>query len=195
MAIITIAEFTDYIRNELGSVDTAHVTSAYNAAESTLSGVCQREWKVASTSTARVYVPDGTSILRIHDCTSVTSITLDGATVASTDYQLEPLNAIAWDGTPWPYERVVRLLGWWWFPTIPGKASVTVTAAWGWSAIPPEIIEAVKILGKGIVELRNSRGGVIASDVFGPVRVSRNIAGQVESLISGFKRAEAFGIA
>ena len=66
-------------------------------------------------------------------------------------------------------------------PTIPGKASVTVTAAWGWSAIPPEIIEAVKILGKGIVELRNSRGGVIASDVFGPVRVSRNIAGQSQA--------------
>lgn len=195
MTIVSATEFEDYIRTEIGTQDTAHTSSALAAAESVLSGICQREWKVASTSSARVYVPDGTSTLRIHDCTSVTSITLDGATVLSTDYQLEPLNNLAWDGTPWPYESVTRLLGWWWFPIIPGKASVTVTAAWGWPAIPPEITEACKILGKSIVEIRNARGGIVGLTDFGPVRVPRDVAGQVQSLIAGFKRAESFGIA
>jgi len=196
MSIITLVEFTDYLRNEIGAQDVTHTSSALAAAEQALNEACARNWTVAGASSARIYSPDcRSSILRIHDCTTITSVVESSSTVNAADYQAQPNNHLSWSGQAEPYQELLRLNGVEWYWSY-GLATVTVTAAWGWLAIPSQIVEACKVIGKTLVELRNARGGVVASDVFGPVRSPRDVTGQVGSLIDRrLRRAEAFGIA
>lgn len=195
MSILTLPVFEDYIRNKVGAEDSAFTAGSLAAAEAALNSICQRQWVLASGSSARVYVPAYAYVQPIHDCTAVSSVVVDGATIDPAGYQLEPLNGIGWDGTAVPYTGIERLSGGVWFPSIWGKATMTVTATWGWAAIPAQITEACKILAKGIIEARNARGGVLNTTDFGAVRVPRDIAVQVRSLINPFRRVEAFGIA
>lgn len=195
MSILTLPVFEDYIRNKVGAEDSAFTAGSLAAAEAALNSICQRQWVVASATTARVYVPAYAYVQPIHDCTAVSSVVVDGTTIDPSSYQLQPLNSVGWDGTALPYDGIFRLSGGVWYPSIWGKATMTVTATWGWAAIPAQITEACKILGRGIIEVRNARGGVLGQTDFGNVKVPRDIAAQVRSLIAPFRRAESFGIA
>lgn len=196
MSILTLPVFEDYIRNKVGAEDSAFTAGSLAAAEAALNSICQRQWVAATgPATAKVYVPSYAYVQPIHDCTAVTSVVVDGATIDPNSYQLQPLNSVGWDGTSLPYDGIFRLSGGVWFPSTWGKATMTVTATWGWAAIPAQITEACKILAKSIIEVRNARGGVLNMTDFGAVRVPRDIAVQVRSLINPFRRVEAFGIA
>jgi hypothetical protein len=193
---VTQAEFDAYVATDpsAAAASANHRASALLAAENAVREYCQRDFCVVAadaTPTARSYVPDGSHILRIHDARSVTAITLDGATVSSADYQLEPPSSYSWSGRWRPYEQVVYLLHTWTGDT-PGEASVSVTARWGWQAVPAEVVEVVKILGKDILQQRQTVGNLAAAGVFGG-RVSMNT--YVRTLLGPLRRLEAFGIA
>ena len=141
-------------------------------------------------ATARLYVPSGDSVLRIHDCTEVTSIAVSGTTLTASTYQLEPY-AVSWTGLATPYEQVRLLLDYWRI-IVPGEATVTVTAKWGWTAVPAEVVEATKIIGKDILAQRHTVGNIAAvGDFGGSVRLNT----YVRQLLAPLRRAEAFGIA
>jgi hypothetical protein len=40
-------------------------------------------------------------------------------------------------------------------------ATVTVTAAWGWAAIPPQVVEMCKLVGKAYLEGRDFSQGIV----------------------------------
>jgi hypothetical protein len=73
-----------------------------------------------------------------------------------------------------------------------GKASVSVTATWGWATTPAPAIEAVKILAKDILHQRDNRSGVAGFGEFGAVRVRQNP--YVAMLLDPLRRAQQFGI-
>lgn len=188
---LTTAVFKTYLRSELTLEDTAY-EAAINAAELWLDNKCQRRFEVASATTARVFTPLSTSVLPIHDCTAVTSVVDNGTTmVAGTDYQLEPLNGLTNAGDATPYYKLRRLNGYWF--SWNNKATTTVTATWGWAAIPLSIVEACKIVAKDFFEQRDVSHGVIGVSDAGGIGTRENRL--VQDAIRQYSHPNTIGIA
>lgn len=191
---LTVEQVKDYVRNEKPTTDDDFITAAIDAAEMTLDQACARRFAVAGSATARVYVPSVfSSLLRIHDCTTVTEVRENGALVPASQYQLEPLNQLDWSGEALPIYGVRRNLGYAWY--IDGdRATVSVTATWGWAAIPARIEQAALIIAKEILVNRDEvkLGLVGFSDVGGVTARTNPI---VKETIAHYKRSEAWGIA
>ena len=193
MPISTLANFKTFARVETASVDDAYLQAALDAAETTVRSTTGRYLVVAGSATPRSFVPDGSCVLRFQDCTSVTSIVDDGTTLAAgTDYQLEPINGLNVAGEAVPYTRALRLNGTW-SNTVEGKATVVVTAAWGWAAIPSWAVSATLILARDIVQARDQVGGIAGFGEFGAVRVRENP--MVAAILAPHRRVESWGIA
>lgn len=193
MALLTTEQVKAYHRSEIPTDDDEFIDAACDAAEATLNMETGREWVVASTSSARVFVPESPCLVRIDDCTTVVSVSNDGATVASSDYQKEPLNGRSAGMPGVPYDRLRLLGGSVWY--IDGReATVSVTATWGWAAIPARITQAALIIAKEIITNRDEvkLGLVGFSDVGGVVARTNPI---VAATIAHYRRVEAFGIA
>jgi hypothetical protein len=174
---VTVAVLKDYCRNEIPTADDAVYDAAIQAAEMILDNACARKFIVADAvvSSARSYIPSGGNLLLIDDAVQIVSITDNGATLtAGTDYQAEPLNNLSDAGETVPY-YILRRIGyqynhWYNWYGIAGSATISVTARWGWAAIPAMIVESCKIIAKDVMMNRNSaaNGGVS----FGLVAVS-----------------------
>ncbi len=182
---LTVEQVKAYHRNEIPTDDDEWIEAAIDAAEATLDQACQRRFVVATTATARVYVPNSCDRLRIHDCTTVTAVSNDGTTVAGADYQLEPLNGLSWAGESRPYEEIVLKSGWWY---VDGReATVSVTATWGWSAIPARIVQAALIVAKNVLLKRDEEKLQL-------IGLSDRDSTIVNEAIAHYRRVEAWGI-
>lgn len=195
MTIISLAVFEDYIRTEIGAQDTQHNQSALSAAEAAINNACQRQFALAGAASPRSFAPTGDSdTLPIDDCTSITSVVENGTAVSASNYQAEPLNSLSASGETVPFDQL-RKLGGIWYPLYHGQATVVVTATWGWASIPYIVVEACKLTGKALIELRNARGGVVTSDAFGQVHAPRDVLSQVGPLLGSYWSVDAFGFA
>jgi hypothetical protein len=184
------ADLASYVNSEVGE-DEPGLGLAIKSAAAAINNRCARQFVLASSASARLFYGNGTEILRIDDCTSVTGITNNLVTVDAATWQLEPLNALSESGEPCPYEQIRR--PWvYWYTFLP-KATISVTATWGWPAIPDAIQQACLILAKDIWQMRDVRAGVLGFDGYGAVRVRQNST--VAELINDYRRAEAWGIA
>lgn len=178
MAYVTLATFKNYLENQrTGTANDARLQAALDAAHRGIDDYLGRPMVVADTPSARLYAPDGDELLTIHDCTTVTVVTENGATLtAGTDYQAEPLNNLTDSGQTWPYYTLRRLNSVGWFCTASnyGAATVSVTGTWGWVAIPHPVVEACKMLAKDIAGARELKGDVGGFNEFGAVRIRQN---------------------
>lgn len=192
---VSVSTFKDYARVETQTADDTEIEAALNAAEQQLDIACQRRFQVAAApATARLYAPQTSTVLRIHDATTITAVVNNGTTVSSGDYQLEPVNGLTWAGESVPYQQI-RLLGTgqWDFGNWDGKATISVTATWGWAAIPAPIVEACKVLAKDILGNRDVRFGLVA--VTEAAGISARTNPIVRSAVDQYRRVEAMGIA
>lgn len=187
---VSVSTFRTWKGNATDPAD-AVVQAAIDAAEEAINDHCGRVIAVAGSATARLYVPTYSDVLNIHDCTSVTAVTQDGAAVDSSLYQLEPVNNLTMAGDTVPYTRI-RLLASAWQPN-GMKANVSVTATWGWSALPDRYVEAVKILAADILEQPQLRNGVLGFGEYAAMRIKANP--MMVYLLRRLRRAEAWGIA
>jgi hypothetical protein len=192
---LTVEQVKAYCRNELPTEDDEWFAAACDAAEAALDHSCQRRFEVAdSTPSARAYVPHrDVSILRIHDAVEVTTVTENGTTVTPSRYQLEPVNGLTIAGEPRPYDQIRLLEADWWYTDF-GRATISVTARWGWSAIPARIEQAALIIAKEIITNRDEvKLGLIGfSDVGGVVARTNPI---VRETVAHYRRVESFGLA
>jgi hypothetical protein len=148
-------------RRDTTTANTIEIQSSIDAAFEALNKALQRRLVIAGASSARVYAPDDFDVLFIHDCTTVTSVTENGTLlVAGTDYQLEPLNGVDSSGLSVPYYRVRRLGRNWYRDN--NKGTVSIVAAWGWAAIPSDLILACMIIASDMLENQNMRFGLAA---------------------------------
>jgi len=188
---LTVAQVKAYHRNEIATADDTFIEAACDTAESFMDTSCRRRFVVATSSTARVFVPNTHECVRIHDCTSITTVSNNGTTVAPADYQLEPLNGLTWAGETRPFDQIRLRSGVWYIDD--GEATVTVTAAWGWVAIPARIVQAALIVAKEVITNRDEvkLGLVGFSDVGGVTARTNPI---VRDAIAHYRRTEAMGI-
>ncbi|HEX6970007.1 MAG TPA: hypothetical protein VF174_14530 [Micromonosporaceae bacterium] len=140
-------------------------------------GVPPGAFRPATAATARVFEPRDPCLVYVDPFWTAADLVVatdDGgddtySTVWSTsDYQLEPLNAAAY-GKPYTAIRARTRR----FPC--RRASVQVTARWGWPTVPDPVRQACLMLAAMAAKLTaEAPFGVAGFDQFGAVRVRDN---------------------
>lgn len=163
------------------TVDDEKLTRALSAASESVRGFCRRDFGQETTPSARVYRPLGPCVAHVDDFHTTDGLVIatdddgDGTfetTWDASDYQLEPLNGVV-DGEPgWPFWRI-RAVGDRTFPRY-RRASLQVTAQWGWAEVPDAVREATLIIAEELYKLKDAPFGVAGFGDFGVVRVRDN---------------------
>ena len=95
-------------------------------------------------------------------------------------YQLEPLNGLDWAGETRPYEGIRYIGNAWTFDRF--RATVAVTADWGWAALPDQVVRTHYVLAKDVWEFRSQQGNA-GMDEF--------LENKAKMLLKGYRREEA----
>lgn len=146
------------------------LTDALESASAEIERHCNRQFNKQTTTTARVYSPDTYDRVWVDDFHTTTGlvVTNDGAVLDSSDYELYPLNGVS-DGQPgWPFWKIKLKQGNR-FVCRNGEATVSVTAQWGWAAVPAPIRQACLIMAAETFQLKDAPFGVAGMDTFGTV--------------------------
>lgn len=184
------------LKSELNISDTTEdtkLTNALTAASRSIDHKCQRQFNLASSATARKFYAYESGIIYVDDFTSITTLKTDDnddgtfeTTWTSADYQTEPLNGVVNGESGWPYWKIraVDNKVYPWYNNI--RASVELTAIWGWSAVPLPVKRATLILAEELFKLKDAPFGVAGFGAYGMVRVRDNP--KVCSLIDPYRR-------
>jgi hypothetical protein len=131
--------------------------------------------RVATTRTIRpgrgvvMTLGDGSSLVRTPPISTLTGLTVLAGSVAITDFTPYPDDALT---DLKPFTGLRRGLAWFgggsWF-----DASLTITAKWGWPAVPDQVAEACLISASRLYKRKDSPEGVLGSADWGVVRVGR----------------------
>lgn len=193
-AYATLNQLKAHIR--MGTADTADDTLLEMAIESAsrlIDDDCDRVFFAGGTAVTRYFAGDDALTLDIDDNISITSVELDedgdGAydtTLATTDYQTEPLNNLN-AGQTWPTTRL-RATGSYQWPVDAGRSTVKIIGQWGFgTAVPTIITQACCLQAARIYKRADAPFGVAGFGDMGAVRVTRTDP-DVYALISKYRR-------
>lgn len=157
---LDVDELEDYVR-VADDVDAVQVAWAIGTASRAIDRACGRQFGKVAAPEARVYRPHWSGdlccwVADVDDLATVTGSDLDGAALAAA--ALYPRNAVA-KGKVW-YRLALAVSGW---STSGQPDDVTVTAAWGWPAVPTAIIQATALQASRLLARRDSPFGVAGS--------------------------------
>lgn len=181
------------------NVDNTLLAQAITSASGWVDGYCERTFETAGTAaTARDYAASGRyEILPIDDAVAITSVAIDEdldgtfSTVLTTaDWQAEPLNSRA-GGLTLPYMRLRPIEdGYWPQDIYVQRATVRVTARWGWTATPQAVKQATILQAARIFTRLDSPLGVAGFGEMGAMRVSRFLDPDVDALLKPYRRIQ-----
>lgn len=180
------------------TTDDTLLETAVESASRLIDGYCARTFSSSGTAT-RYYAAASSYYVDVDDFSSAT-ITLQTAssdygvydqTWTSTDYQLEPTNALS-DQQSWSYDRI-RAVGSLTFPVSgDGKdVRVKLTAVYGWSSVPKVVEQATIIQASRLFKRLDSPLGVAGFGDMGVMRVSRAIDPDVAMLVDPYRKMVA----
>lgn len=176
----TLAE----LKTRLGISDTGddtQLTEALSVASRAIEQHCGRQFNKTTTASARTFYPKHCYLAHVHDFHTTTDLVVatdsgaDGTyetTISSSNYELQPLNGIVDGESGWPYWRIKTVNAT--LPTGTGRASVQVTAQWGWTAVPAGVKESCLILAEEIAKLKDTPFGAGGFGEFGRIRAREN---------------------
>lgn len=160
--------------------DDTGLTQAVNTASRWIEHYCRRQFNKTTTAAARAFYPEHCGLVKVHDFHTTTDLVIktdaggDGTfetTLTSSQYELQPLNGIVDGEQGWPYWRILAVRTT--FPTGTGRASVQVTAQWGWDAVPYAVKEACYIVAQETAKLKDTYAGQAGFGEFGQMVVRR----------------------
>lgn len=177
----TVAELREHFGDPGTKLDAELLERAINAASRAIDRFCGRRFWLDATAQDKVYRCGDAYYADVDDIGTTTGLVVktdttgDGTyatTWASTDYQLEPLNADtnedahAW----WTLVAVDRYT----FPLHERRTTLQVTARFGWSAVPDEVEEACILKAASLFKRKEAPFGIQSFGEFGAVRIGRN---------------------
>lgn len=177
----TVANLREHFGDSGTLLTSALLERAINAASRAIDRHCGRRFWQDPTVQTKVYRPDDPYEADVDDISTTTGLIVktdtagDGTyatTWASTDYQLEPLNADT-EGTGyawWTLAAIDRYQ----FPVHARRTTLQVTAKFGWSAVPDEVVEACVLRAAALFKRKEAVFGVAGFNGFGEVRIGRN---------------------
>lgn len=155
---------------------------------------CGRRFYADTNATARVYYPASPCHVHPDDISETTSLVVKtddggdgtfGTTWSTTDYQVEPLNGVRFNVTGWPYDTIRAIAGRT-FPCRNARASVQITAKWGYAATPENIKTAAYILGAELFKRKDAPFGIAGVGDLGVARIREDT--RVQSLLIPYRR-------
>ncbi len=172
---------------------------AINSASRQIENYTQRRFWQDLAASPRLYVPTTEFLVEVDDFQTTAGLVVktdygDGTfplTWASSDYQLEPLNA-QFDGQPWAFDKIRSILsklfpvygrGW---PLPNTYASVQVTAQWGWAAIPDDVAKACVIQSQYLFKVDDAPLGATAFAETGILRLKDDIHPAARALLGPY---------
>ena len=175
-------------------VDDTRLNTILTTASRFVDQYCQRDFTVASGTATRDYVPSGRwESLPIDDATSIVSVQIDedldesySTTLRAIDFQPEPVNRLSADND-WVFTRLVPIEDGYW-PTWEGRATVRVTATFGWPAVPDPVKVATILQAARLFTRYDSPLGVAGFGEMGAMRVSFRIDPDVQMLLGPYRR-------
>lgn len=181
----TLAQLKDRLGIATGdTADDLTLNDALSGASRGIEACCRRQFNDAGTETARVYVPaPGGRFVRTDDFQSSAGLIVatdpgyDGTfevTWSSISYELKPLNGVVNGQTGWPYSRVYSTPSTGLYFPCTGRASVKVTARWGWAAVPDPIKIATLILAEDLAKLKDLPFGSGGYGEWGRIKAREN---------------------
>lgn len=177
----TLTELKSYLKITDAS-DDSELTDALTSASKGITKFCKRQFNKETSATARTYRPTRPGLAMVADFHTITGLVIatadsDGVfdtTWTSADYELEPLNGIRDGESGWPFWKIrvadSSALS---FP-LHSRATLQVTAQWGWATVPAPVKQACLILAAETFKLKDAPFGVAGFGDFGAVRVRDN---------------------
>lgn len=176
-----VTDIRDHLGDAGAKLDQDLIERAISTASRSIDRFCGRRFWKDATPVARLFRPRNDDFVIVNDIATATGLLVatddgDGTYATSwtidTDFILEPNNAdIAEDGAhPW---WIVQSTGARLFPVDTLRPSLRVTAVWGWSAIPDDVVEATILLAVRTLRLKDAPFGVFGDSQMGAMRVLR----------------------
>jgi hypothetical protein len=175
------------------TIDDRPLESSIEAASRRIDGMCSRRFYLDGTVSNRTYSPQRYSHVTVDDIGSSTGLVVkadwDGSgTFATTltsgiDFQTEPLNALALSEPITGFQALDTS-----FPVSSRRrATIQVTAKWGWPSIPDAIREATVLLSARHFKRLDSPLGVAGFGDLGAIVVRRSDP-DIEALVDPYRR-------
>lgn len=199
MAVVNGYCTTTQLRTHLGdtnSLTTELLERAINAASRAVDRYCGRRfWLDTSTSTRTYEITNGGKVF-VDDIGTRTGVVVkigtDGVTfpttlTVNTDFILEPRNADQYASASfdaYAFWEVRAVNGRIFYPSSDGPA-MSVTARYGWSAVPPEVEQAAILKAASLFKRKDAPFGVAGFGEFGAVRITRSDP-DVMDLLEGY---------
>lgn len=185
------------VKSSLGiadSVDDERIDIALDAATAMIQDYCSRQFLIDSTSSSRVYRAEDICLVHVDDISTSTNLVVAtdeagngtfSTTWAASDYQLEPLNGKI-NGQTRPY-NTIRAVGDKWFPQDAGRATVRVTALWGWPTVPEAVRQAAIIQTISVFRSADAPFGATPFAETGILRLRSSLHPTAAALLSDYR--------
>lgn len=175
---VTLTEFKNYTsvpgaNNKLDDV----MESAIQASSESIELHCDRQFNRAEDVSSRVYTLKTNMSLRVDDFWTTDGLVVEVDTrgdgtfptmLASTDFQLHPINGIVAGQPGWPFDRIKFRNRYW---SSHCMVDVRVTAKWGWATVPDNVKQATYLMANEAFAAKGAPLGVAGSNAFGDIRV------------------------
>lgn len=185
-----------HLKDDGSNLTTELLERAINAGSRAIDRHCHRHFWLDSGVSTRTYEVDDQWCAYVDDIGSRTGLIVktgtDGRTfpttlTAGTDFILEPRNAdqyAAADFGAYAFWQIRMIGSPRLYPSYLGP-TLSVTARFGWSAVPSEVEEACVLKAAGLFKRKDAPFGVAGFNEFGAVRITRQDADVVD-LLSGY---------
>lgn len=177
---ISVEELKERLRITDAFDDTT-LTVAVKAATDGINHHCRRQFQQATTASSRKARSVSSELTIVPDFYTTEGLVVasdsDGDGVFETvwdalDYELEPLDGVVDGVEGFPYWKI-RAVGSQSFP-LHRRASVQVTAKWGWAAVPDGVVSAAYIIAEDVARLKDTAFGVGGYSEYGRIRAREN---------------------
>jgi len=189
----TLAQIKSAVRIT-DAIDDSLLEMAVESASRMIDAECDRNFYSSGTAT-RDYTPNDVYTVDTDDLTEIVSVKIDDAgegtfpiTLATTDYQTEPLNQRV-SGNAFPIYRL-RMIGDYLLPIWGRQATVRIQGVYGFTPVPIQVTQATIIQASRIYKRLDSPLGVAGFGDMGAIRVGK-VDPDVAMLIRPFKKYAA----
>lgn len=193
---IDVDSLKDYLGIDHAEQDETAVV-VVPAASRAIDVFCDRRFWADTTATVRYFDACSDHRVKVDDFHSTSGLVVahdstdDGTydtTWTASDYELHPINGTRSGLEGWPYMEI-RSTGTRTFPMGGYRTRVSVTALWGWTAVPEPVTDACLIWAARLYRRAQSPEGFFGGAAgFDPQRVSNRIDPDIALLLNPYRK-------
>jgi hypothetical protein len=162
------------LETRLGSSDDGTFVDLLNVASRAIESFTGRQFNKVTTASARRFRAVDPERLPVDDfyVTTNLAIVVDGTAWATTDVDPRPWDGIVNGQTGWPYFDLIAVGRTW---PASRRSLVTVTARWGWNAVPEAIVQATLDVASVMSYGTGGGSGLVSSEAIDGYSVSYQV--------------------